>query len=638
MKKVRTGFLTIFMFSVLLVFAQQKQADRPNILWITIEDTSPQFIGAYGNKDARTPNIDQLAKEGMRFTNAFSTGTVCSPSRSAIITGIKTYKLGTGHHRSKVPTPDYIKGFPFYLRQHGYFTSNNKKTDYNLAAGQSFVREAWNESSGKAGWWQRKPGQPFFSVFNYIESHQSKTMTLPFDEYKNQILDHLKPEEMIADSDFKMPPIYHDSPEMRKQFARVYNSIRYTDKLIGDLLTRLEKDNLKDSTIIFFYADHGEGMPRGKTNGIDYGYRVPFIVWFPSMYKHLSPWGKSGVVTDELIDFEDLAPTILELAGAKAPDYLKGRILIGKNRLEPVKQIYLSSDRSDNGPDLVRTITNGRYVYSRNFMPFQPELRFIRYMEVGEIKQQMRRDLKAGKLDSLQKSLFEPRQPESLYDIENDQWETRNLALEPEYQDMLKNFRKDIGAHIVAERDILLLPEYKTNMISATTTPYEYRQDSSKYPVKEIYAAASLSGFRDLATAQKQIEFLKSKNEDVRYWAILGMRSQHQDVQKKFRNEILKALKDNYPPVSITAAAIAYNIFQNKDAEVLLHRAVQNTNQDLALMAINYLLYVKNTEPFISILKNISTGKKIGYNVKSAAEDVLGKLRLIKNELEAEAE
>ena len=638
MKKVQFGFLMLIMFSVQFVFAQQKQTERPNILWITIEDTSPQFIGAYGNKDARTPHIDQLAKEGIRFTNAFSTGTVCSPSRSAIITGVKTYTLGTGHHRSKVPTPDYIKGFPFYLRESGYFTSNNKKTDYNLSAGQSFAREAWNENSGKAGWWQRKSGQPFFSVFNFMESHQSKTMTLPFDEYKKQILDHLKPEEIIGNNDFKMPPIYHDSPEMRKQFARVYNSIKYTDNKIGELLAKLDQDNLRDSTIIFFYADHGEGMPRGKTNSIDYGYRVPFIVWFPPMYQHLSPWGKSGLVTDELIDFEDLAPTILNLAKAKAPDYLKGRILIGENRSESIKQIYLSSDRSDNGPDLVRTITNGRYVYSRNFMPFQPELRFIRYMEVGEIKQQMRKDLNMGNLNNLQKSLFEPRQPESLYDIKNDPWETRNLALEPEFQNMLKNFRKDIGAHIVNERDILMLPEYKTNLISATTTPYEYRKDSKRYPIEEIYAAASISGFRNLKIAKKQVAMLKSTNEEVRYWAILGLRSQPLEVQKNYKSEIIEALKDDYPPVSITAAAIAYDTFGNQNAEAILHKAVDNKNQDLALMAVNYLLYVKNPQPFVKILENKITEKKIGYNVKSASEDVLGKLGLIKNELEAEDE
>lgn len=638
MRKIHIGFITLCMLGSISVFAQSQQTEKPNILWVTIEDTSPQFIGAYGNKDARTSNIDQLAQEGVLFTNAFSTGSVCSPSRSAIITGVKTYKLGTGHHRSKVPAPDYIKGFPYYLRQHGYFTSNNKKTDYNLADGQKFIREAWNENSGKAGWWQRKAGQPFFSVFNFTESHQSKTMTFPFEEYKKQILNNLKPEEVIGDNAFKMPPIYHDSPEMRKQFARVYNSIKYTDNLIGDLLTRLEKDNLKDSTIIFFYADHGEGMPRGKTNGIDYGYRVPFVVWFPPMYKHLSPWGKSGVVTDELIDFEDLAPTVLNLAGAQIPEHLKGRTLIGKNRSKPVEQIFLSSDRADNSPDLTRTITDGRYVYSRNFMPFEPELRYIRYMEVGEIKQQMRNDLKANKLNNLQKSLFEPREPESLYDIKNDQWETRNLALEPEYQEILKKFRKDLGEHIVTEQDVLLLPEYKTKLISESTTPYEYRQDPTRYPVKEIYTAASLSGFRDVATAQKQAVLLKSNNEDVRYWAILGLRSQNKNIQKKFKNEILKALTDNYPPVAITASAIAYDVFKNTVAEAYLKQAVLNPNEDLALLAINYLLYVENPKPFIPQMNEINASIKLEINVKSASKDVLGRLGLVKNNFEADGE
>lgn len=636
MKKTEISFLMIFMFSLTFVFAQQNQTEKPNVLWITIEDTSPQFIGAYGNEDARTPNIDKLAKEGVRFTNAFSTGTVCSPSRSAIITGVKTYKLGTGHHRSNVPIPDYIKGFPYYLQQQGYYTSNNKKTDYNLSAGKDFIKEAWNESSEKAGWWKRKSGQPFFAVFNYTESHQSRTMTWPFSQYKNEIYDKLKPEERIGDDDFKMPPIYHDSPEMRKQFARVYNSLKYTDNEIGDILARLEKDHLKDSTIIFFYADHGEGMPRGKTNGIDYGHRVPFVVWFPPMYKHLSPWGESGVVTDELIDFEDLAPTIISLAGGKVPDYLTGRVLIGKSRSKPVKQIFLSNDRSDNGPDLVRTITDGRYVYSRNFMPFQPELRYIRYMEIGEIKQQMRNDLKAGKLDSLQKSLFQPRNPESLYDIKNDQWETHNLAFEPEYQNMLKKFRKDLEENIIAEKDVLLLPEYKTKLISENTTPYEYRQDPNKYPVKEIYAAASLSGFRNLQVAQKQVTLLKSSTEDVRYWAILGLRSQNKELQKQFKSAILKALKDPYPPVAITAAAIAYDVFGDKNAEAYLQKEVADANEDLALMAVNYLLYVKDLKPFIPMVNKIRANHDISYNVKAACNDVLGKLGLIKNDFNNE--
>ena len=289
--------ITAFIAGCNLDFKEVTPA-KPNILWITIEDTSPQFIGCYGNKNARTPVIDQLASEGIRFTNAFSTGTVCSPSRTAIITGIKTYMTGTGNHRSKYPIPEYIKGFPYYLQELGYYTTNNQKTDYNVANEKDFIKEAWHESSGDAGWWNRKSGQPFFSVFNFNESHQSRTMTMTYEWYTENVLDHLSQEERISENEFEMPPFYLDSPEMRKQFARVYNSIKLTDNRIDELLKRLEKDNLKDSTIIFFFADHGEGMPRGKTNGINYGYRVPFVIWFPEMYKHLSPWGTGGIVTD----------------------------------------------------------------------------------------------------------------------------------------------------------------------------------------------------------------------------------------------------------------------------------------------------------------------------------------------------
>ena len=209
---------------------------KPNILWVTIEDTSPEFIGCYGNKAARTPNIDKLAAEGVRFSNAFSTGTVCSPSRTAIITGVKTYCTGTGHHRSKFPLPGYMKGFPYYLQQVGYYTTNHAKTDYNITNEQAFIKTTWNESSVKAGWEDRKPGQPFFAVHNFMSSHQSQTMTNPYQQYQKAILGNLTKDEIIPDDAFDMPPFYHDTPEMRKEMARVYNSITLTDKRIGELL------------------------------------------------------------------------------------------------------------------------------------------------------------------------------------------------------------------------------------------------------------------------------------------------------------------------------------------------------------------------------------------------------------------
>jgi len=626
---------TLF-FLPLIVSNTLSAKNTPNILWITIEDTSPQFIGCYGNKDARTPYIDQLAKEGVRFTNAFSTGTVSSPSRTCIITGVKTYKTGTGNHRSNYPVPEFIKGFPYYLQKEGYYTTNNSKTDYNVANAAEFTREAWDESSQKAGWWNRKPGQPFFAVFNYNESHQSRTMTQSYQWYLDNVIKQLPVRERIADNDFDMPPFYYDSPEMRKQFARVYNSIVLTDNKIGELLQRLERDNLKDSTIIFFYADHGEGIPRGKTNGINLGYRVPFIIWFPEIYKHLSPWGSGGVVTDELTTFEDLATSLISLAGGKIPGHLTGRILLGENRSMPADHLILSSDRSDNGIDMIRTVTDGRYIYSRNFMPFMPELRYIRYMEIAEIKQQMRKDLADKKLNPLQENLFEERPAEFLFDIENDVWETVNLADKSEYRKILKKFRKQLKDEIFGSRDIMFLSEYETGLISKTATPYEFRLDNLKYPLKKIYKAASLSGFRGKKTAAKQIKLLTSQNKIIRYWAVTGLLSQSPVILKPFFSEIINAMDDNYPPVAITASAIAFQEFSNQAAEENLKKFSNSENMDLSLMAINFMLYLKNKNPFIGTVQAVHEKNGTNYNVKAACMDFLGSMGLVPNNIQYE--
>ncbi len=629
-------FLFLILFCSTALYAQK----RPNVLWITIEDTSPQFVGCYGNKDARTPVIDKLAEEGVRFTNAFSTGTVCSPSRSTIITGVRTYKMGTGNHRSNYPIPDFIHGFPYYMQQVGYYTTNNFKTDYNVGNVKAFTKEAWDESSPTAGWWNRKPGQPFFAVFNFMDSHQSRTMTNTYDWYVKNVLEKLPEKDRIAENAFEMPPFYRDSPEMRKQFARVYNSIKLTDNEIGELLGRLDKDHLRDSTIIFFYADHGEGEPRGKTNGIDLGYRVPFVIWFPEMYKNLSPWGTGGIVTDELIDFEDLAPTLISLASGKVPDYLKGRILLGKDRSKPVDHLILSEDRSDNGIDMIRSVTNGQYTYSRNYMPFMPELRYIRYMEIGDIKQQMRKDYQESRnraekiLNPLQESLFEDRPPESLYDIENDPWQIHNLVNDPTTQPVLKRMRKQLDEEVLQSRDVMFLPEYEIGLISKTTTPYEFRLDDKNYPIKAIYKAASLSGKRGPDIAKEQIGLLSSGNKIIRYWAILGLRSQYSQTIKPYQQEITRSMQDEYPPVAITAAAIAYQEFNNNSAEETLKQYCKSDNMDLALMAINYLLYVTHKEPFVDTIESVHDMEDRNYNVKAACMDFLGSLELVPNNFE----
>ncbi len=609
---------------------------KPNILWITIEDTSPQFIGCYGNKNAKTPVIDKLAKEGVRFSNAFSTGTVCSPSRTAIITGVKTYITGTGNHRSKYPIPEFMKGFPWYLQNLGYYTSNNQKTDYNVASEKEFIQEAWNESSGKAGWWNRKPGQPFFAVFNFMESHQSRTMTGTYEWYRENVLNKLPPGDRIGDNDFELPPFYRESPEMRKQFARVYNSIKLTDNRIGELLERLEKDHLTDSTIIFFFADHGEGMPRGKTNGINYGYRVPFVIRFPEMYKNLSPWGTGGIVCRELIDFTDLAPTLISLAGGEIPDYMSGKPFLGHRRTDPVKYLYLSNDRSDNGIDMVRTITDGKFVYSRNFLPFMDEARYIRYMEIGEIKQQMRKDLTEGTLNPLQKSFFQPRPAEFLFDIENDLWETRNRINDPEYSPMVKKMRQLMKTEVLRSRDIMFLPEYETVEVSKKTTAYDFRLNKTQYPIEKIYQAASLSGYRGKDIIKKQVDLLKSPDKIVRYWAVLGLRSQSPKDLEPYRNAIAEKIHDEYLPVAVTASAISFGFFNSREAEQKLKECCLGDNPTISLMAINYLIYTGNKTPFIETIRKVRELPDRDYNVKAACMDFLGSLGLMPNNPEHE--
>ncbi|WP_017256943.1 sulfatase family protein [Pedobacter arcticus] len=613
-------FVKLLVFLVILhqiAFAQSK----PNILWITYEDTSPQFIGCYGNADARTPVIDNLAEKGIRFTNAFSTGTVCSPARTAIITGVKTFETGTGNHRSNYNIPADMHGFPYYLQKEGYYTTNNSKTDYNVGNVKAFIKDAWHESSNEAGWWKRKSGQPFFAVFNYMDSHQSRTMTDPYSKYLKMVIDQLPVADRIGENDFVMPPFYRDSPEMRKQFARVYNSIKLTDNKIGALLQRLKDDHLLDSTIVFCFADHGEGMPRGKTNGINFGYRVPFVAWFPPMYKDLSPWKTGGIVTDELIDFADLAPSMLALAGADIPKQMKGRVLIGKKRAKPVDHLVLSSDRSDNGVDMVRSVTNGKLVYSRNYYPFINEARYINYMEIGDIKIQMREDLAAGKLNTLQKSLFEERPAEFLFDLSKDPWETHNLVNDKAYQPELQKMRTQLDDQLLTSRDIMFLPEYEIAQISKTTSPYNYRLDDKNYPFKEIYAAASLAGKRDAVIAKKQIDLLNSGNKIVRYWVALGLLSQPAKFLKPYQSQIVAALNDDYALVISTISAVAYANFSNQKAETNLKNLIMSDQELLSLMTINYLIYSPKREVYLSTIQDLLKRKNLSYNIKSAAKD-----------------
>lgn len=592
----------VFSIIMLLLSSCKMEFDYPNILWITIEDTSPQFVGYEGNQTVHTPNIDRLAMEGVRFANAFATAPVCSSSRSTLISGCRTEALGTGNHRSAYPIPDSILGFPEYLRRLGYYTSNNSKTDYNTSAARRIIKSAWNESSGKAGWWSREPGQKFFSVFNYVSSHQSRTMTNPYAWYEEKVLKRL-PDSLRTDAgEIEVPPFYLDSPEMRKHLVRVHNSMNLTDIEIGLLVDSLRQNGLLESTIIFFFADHGEGIPKGKTNPAGMGYKVPFFIWFPEQYKHLSPW-PLGEITNELISFEDLPPTVLSLAGSQIPEYMTGRPFLGDSREEPRAYVYLSRNRIDESPDLARSVTDGQYLYTRVFLPRYPVLKYQKYSDVSDITRIIREDGVAGKLNEVQTEILNPRQVEYLFDQYADPWETNNLADDPLFSEVLKAMRTELKRSVLEIRDIHFLPEYELKRISKETTPYEFRLTKA-YDYESIISAAYLSG--ESSDSFKQIlDLLKDENPIVRYWGAVGLHN-HVAICGNYSDQILSYMNDPYPPVRIELAAILFEVNQHPIAQELLMGYLKSSNGREVVQALQMIQYFDTgIERFIPVIRSI---------------------------------
>ncbi len=344
------------------------------------------------------------------------------------------------------------------------------------------------------------------------------------------------------------------------------------------------------------------------------------MVWFPEKFKHLSPW-KTGGTTNELISFEDLGPTMIDLVGGQVPDYMNGRALLNQESKEKKDYLVLSTDRVDNGYDLVRSVTDGRYIYSRNFMAFIPEVRYINYLEIADITKHMRKDLKEGKLNEFQSRIFRERPYEVLYDIENDIWEEHNLANNPKYSSLLNTMRKQLDATLLKSKDVLFIPEYDLVKISEKQSPYEYRLQEG-YNFNDIYKVASLSGKKGKEFARAQLKYLKSKDRFVRYWASVGLMSQEKSVLDSHFKELQEALEDEYPPVSITISAILYNTFQNNKAAEILKKYSKSDNWTLALHAINHMLYFNNRNAFEPTIKDLLQEKsKLNFHVKSACQD-----------------
>ncbi len=582
----------------------------PNIIWIVIEDMSPQFIGAYGNAAARTPVMDSLINVGTRFDAAFSTGAVCSPSRYTLITGTRTNEYGTGHHRSSYPIPETVKPFPYFLKEMGYHTSNNSKKDYNTSARQRITEESWTESSTTAGWWNRKASQPFFSVFNFSNSHQSRTFTNPYKNYKERILEKLSEHEIIADADIILPDYYKDTPELRKELARTYNALKITDNEIDTLITRLKNEQLLETTIIFFYSDHGGGALRTKTKGLALGHQVPLAVIIPDAYQHLNPFEQQKT-TAQPVTFEDFAPTVLSLAGLNQPDYMKGKPFLGREN-EPQDFAFSSTDRSGEAPDLTRSVSDGRYFYTRVFIPSRPQYSWQKYFDYSASRQLIRQYQAEGTLNPIQSQPFAQRPQEFLYDLTTDTWQTHNLVQDKQYAEILNKLRMALDQNLTEKKDAHFIPEYFLDSITKTTTTYQYK-NSTDYDFEAIYRVAQLAGAGPDALPI-QLNALKDSDPLVRYWAAMGLYHQPKEILMPQVQLLEAAQNDAFPPVNILLATILYRITGSDRSEQVLREYLHHQNDFLAAQALQEITYLPQAKGivFLKDIEHLANERRTG--------------------------
>jgi N-sulfoglucosamine sulfohydrolase len=424
---------------------------RPNIIWISTEDMSPR-LGAYGDRIARTPAIDRLAGQGIRFTRVFATAPVCAPSRAAIITGLHQNAIGAQHMRTtedRVPElpgpylavpPFYVKAFPEYLRAAGYFTSNRSKTDYQF--GEPFT--IWDDLGPKAHWRNRPDrNQPFFSVFNITVTHESQS-------FPSSTARKGKP--LVTDpARLEVPPYYPDTPLVRRELARLYDNIADMDAQVAQILAQLEADGLLQNTVLFFWSDHGDGIPRAKRSLYDSGLHVPLIV---------AGSGLAAGVDESLVSFVDLAPTVLALAGVEVPRHMHGRVFVGPRTAPPPAHVFAARDRMDIEYDMMRSARDARFLYIRNFQPELPYAGHIIYRNQSDIMQEWFRLQAAGRLSGPAALWMRTSRPvEELFDTQADPHQVEDLAARPEHAKTLERMRQAVAAWMTSIGDQGLINE-----------------------------------------------------------------------------------------------------------------------------------------------------------------------------------
>lgn len=513
-------------------------AGQPNILWITSEDHGPQ-MGCYGDPLARTPNVDALAAKGMLYRRVWSGAPVCAPARTTIVTGMFAPSLGAEHMRSEVAAPAGMKLYPELLREAGYYTSNNVKTDYNVVS----PSDLWDALSNSAHWRNRPAGRPFFAVFNSGVSHEG------------QIRKQLDPGGTDPAA-IRVPAYHPDTPEVRRDWARYYSNVTEADAVAGGHLKDLAAAGLADDTIVFYYADHGSGMPRSKRWPSNSGLHVPLVVYFPPKWRHLAPSDYTpGGKSDRLVSFVDLAPTALSLAGVKPPAVMQGRAFAGSHQVPGHQYLHGFRGRMDERYDLVRSVTDGRYVYLRNFMPHLSQGQHVGTQFQTPTTQVWRKAYDAGRANDAQ-SIFwrEPKAPEELYDLQSDPDEVKNLAASPAHRAVLERLRGEMRAQAARVRDLGFLAEAELHARSGLRPPRDVLATDAAYDFPRIFAAAEVASLMEPSATPQLRAWLSDPDSGVRYWGAMGARMRGRPGVQALHAELVRALDDASASVRIAAA------------------------------------------------------------------------------------
>ena len=498
---------------VLVLLSAGEAAEGPNFVWLISEDNSKHFMKLFDPNGAPTPRIEKLAEHGLIFDHAFSNSPVCSVARSTLISGCYGPRIGTQYHRRSVlvPMPEGVRMFPAYLRDVGYYTTNNKKKDYNAIEGQG----VWDESSSRASWRNRKPGQPFFHKQSFPVSHES---SLHFSE------ETMRSEKTTTDPATVFVNPYHPkTPTFRYTYARYHDRIEMMDQQIGRIVDQLEEDGLLEDTFIFYFGDHGGVLPRGKGYAYESGLHVPLVVRVPENWKHLVD-AKSGSRVKGFVSFIDFGPTLLNLARVDVPEGVDGRPFLGRdvsmNEVNRRNEAFGYADRFDEKYDLVRTLRKGRFEYVRSYQPFnfdglQNDYRYkmLAYTEWRDL-------YRAGRLNAVESQFFEGRPPEALYDLEADPHETKNLAGDPAYAKVLADLRRRLGDRVKGMPDLSLYPEsYLVDEAFGNPVPFGR---SHRDEIGNLVDVADLA-LTPFSEAKSGIEAaLDSADPWRRYWGLIA--------------------------------------------------------------------------------------------------------------------